>query len=174
MFNVFCLCAVPSVEHSIKCLENIQSYYILHVFYCLIFVNLLNEHNVLINVHSKCYVVIFYFIFKNVYLFSSLYLHIHYVYFYIYYMQCKMVMMHYILWGWPYGLNAAIHGSEVLKFWHFDISGQEGLVRYLSVHFGKQFWYSMILSITSPTKLARLSLSMSMAKSIIFSKPKSL
>ena len=61
---------------------------------------------------------------------------------------------------------------EVLKFWHFDINGQEGLVRYLSVHFGKQFWYSMILSITSPTKLARLSLSMSMAKFIIFSKQK--
>ena len=108
MSNVFCLCAVPSVEHSIKCLENIQSYYILHVFYCLIFVNLLNEHNVLINVHSKCYVVIFYIIFKNVYLFSSLYLHIHYVYFYIYYMQCKMVMMHYILWEcfiWNLTLN---------------------------------------------------------------------
>ena len=73
--NVFCLCAVPSVDHSIKCFENVQSFYILHLFYCLIFVNLLNEHNVLINVHSKCYVVIFYIIFKNVYLFSSLYLH---------------------------------------------------------------------------------------------------
>ena len=39
---------------------------------------------------------------------------------------------------------------------------------YLSVHFGKIFgiWYSMILFITFPNKLARLSLSMSMAKSI--------
>ena len=45
---------------------------------------------------------------------------------------------------------------------------------YLSVHFGKKFWYSMISSINFSSKLARLSLSMSMAKSIIFSKPKTM
>ena len=40
---------------------------------------------------------------------------------------------------------------------------------YLSVRFGKKICYSMILSITYPTMLARLSLSMAMAKYIIFS-----
>ena len=37
-----------------------------------------------------------------------------------------------------------------------------------------QIWYSMISSTTFPTKLARLSLAMSMAESSIFSKPKTM
>ena len=45
---------------------------------------------------------------------------------------------------------------------------------YLLVHFGKNLVLHAIVSITCPTKLARLSLSMSMAKSIIFSKSKTM
>ena len=44
---------------------------------------------------------------------------------------------------------------------------------YLYVHFGKINWNSTVSSITSPTKLSNLSLSMFKEKSIIFLQPKS-